>query len=72
MLWKNIVPLKLIDKFRADPDDINKEASFELMNHLIEKDPIANSFFNGKFAPEVLYTRAEAIELGNEKLSNVD
>lgn len=72
MLWKNIVPLKLIDKFRATPDDINKEASFELMNQVIEKDPIANAFYNGHFNPEILYTKAEAISVGNEKLSNVD
>lgn len=72
MLWKNILPLKLINKFRAEPDDINKEASYELLNNVIEKDKIANDFYNGKFNRDVLYTKQDALMAWNEKLSNVD
>lgn len=61
MLWKNILPLKLINKFRAEPDDINKEASYELLNNVIEKDKIANDFYNGKFNRDVLYTKQDAL-----------
>lgn len=39
---------------------------------MIEKDKIANDFYNGKFNTEILYTKAEALALQDEKLSNVD
>lgn len=71
-LMKNLVPFKVAGKFFNTPQDINKEAAYELFQKSVERDPVAQDFYNGVFNADVLYTAQEAMDMWKPELSNVD
>lgn len=71
-LMKNLLPLKIAGKFFNTPQDINKEAAYELFQKSVEGDPVANDLYNGIFNTDVLYTEQDAINMGKPEIANVD
>lgn len=71
-LMKNLLPFKIAGKFFNTPQDINKEASYELFQKSVEHDPVANDLYNGIFNTDVLYTEDEAKVMWKPEVANVD